>query len=248
MRRKLKQLCLCSIVAVLLALAGPAAYAVTSYGDPNWEVKFTDKLESNFQPADMAGNMSDVLKELQGGDTAIFKIKLINANPKATDWYMLNEVLSSMEDSNSLAEGGAYLYKLTYKDKNGKEKVFFDSLVGGNNSGEAGEGLHGATGALKDYFYLDTLATNDYGVVTLEVTLEGDSFINDYQESLADLKMQFAVELATTDTRNNNRTQVVRTGDDTDLLPLYAAMAISGMVLLVLGIYSVKKDKRKRGG
>ena len=54
MRRKLKQLCLCSIVAVLLAFAGPAAYAVTSYGDPNWEVKFTDKLESNFQPADMA--------------------------------------------------------------------------------------------------------------------------------------------------------------------------------------------------
>ena len=247
MRRKLKKLCLCFLAAVLLAFAGPAAYADTYYGDPNWEVKFTDKLESNFQPADMAGNMSDVIGKLQAGDSAVFTIKLVNTNSKATDWYMRNEVIASMEDSNSTAEGGAYSYRLTYKDKNGKEKVYFDSdTVGGENPGEAGEGLHGATGALKYYFYLDTLATNQSGVVTLKVALDEESINNVYQDSLADLQMQFAVELATTDTRN--RTQVVRTGDDTDLLPLYAAMAVSGAVLLVLGIYSVKKDRRKRGG
>lgn len=248
MRQKLKKLCLCLLTAVLLTFMGPVVCADTFYGASDWQVTFTDKLESNFESSDMAGNMSDVLGRLQGGDTAVFTIKLVNTNVKSTDWYMLNEVLSSMEDSNSMAEGGAYLYKLTYKDKDGKQKVFFDSVVGGNNSGAAGEGLHGATGALKDYFYLDTLATNESGVVTLEVTLEGDSFINDYQESLADLKMQFAVELTSDNTQNNNRTQVVRTGDDTNLLPLYAAMAISGMVLLILGIYSIKRDKRKRGG
>ena len=186
----------------------------------------------------MATNMSDVIGKLQAGDSAIFTIKLVNTNSKSTDWYMRNEVIASMEDNNSV----------TYKDKNGKEKVFFDSdAVGGENTGEAGEGLHGATGALKDYFYLDTLATNQSGVVTLRVALDEESINNVYQDSLADLQMQFAVELSTDNTRNNNRTQVVRTGDDTDLLPLYVAMAVSGIVLLVLGVYSMKKDK-KRGG
>lgn len=248
MKLKLKRLCLCFLTALVPAFAGPAACAETYYGASDWQVTFTDKLESNFEPSDMAGNMSDVLGQLQGGDTAVFSIKLLNTNTKSTDWYMLNEVLSSMEDSNAIAQGGAYLYKLTYKGKGSTAKVFFDSMVGGTNTGAVEEGLHGATGALKDYFYLDTLAANESGVVTLEVTLEGDSVNNDYQESLADLKMQFAVELATDNTRNNNRTQVVRTGDETDLLPLYAAMAISGAVLLALGIYSMKKDRRKRGG
>lgn len=248
MKRKLKKLCLCFLAVIVLTLCGPNVYADTFYGASDWQVTFTDKLESNFEPSDMASNMSDVLGKLQGGDTAVFSIKLMNTNAKAADWYMLNEVLSSMEDSNSTAKGGAYLYKLTYKGKGNTEKVFFDSVVGGTNTGTVGEGLHGVTDSLKDYFYLDTLATNESGVVTLEVTLEGDSFVNDYQDSLADIKMQFAVELASDNTRNNNRTQVVRTGDETDLLPLYAAMAVSGMVLLVLGIYSMKKDKRKRGG
>ncbi len=247
MRQRIKRI-FAYLLASVLALCGPAALAVTYEGGSDWQVTFTDTLESNFEPADMATNMSDVIGKLQAGDSAIFTIKLVNTNSKSTDWYMRNEVIASMEDNNSVAEGGAYSYKLTYKDKNGKEKVFFDSdAVGGENTGEAGEGLHGATGALKDYFYLDTLATNQSGVVTLRVALDEESINNVYQDSLADLQMQFAVELSTDNTRNNNRTQVVRTGDDTDLLPLYAAMAVSGIVLLVLGVYSIKKDK-KRGG
>lgn len=248
MKLKLKKLGLYFLAAVMLAFGGPAVSAETLYGSSDWQVTFTTNIESNFKPSDMASNISDVVGRLESGDSAIFSIKIANSNSKSTDWYMRNKVLSSMEDSNLTAEGGAYLYKLTYKDKNGSEKVFFDSTVGGSNISAAGEGLHGATGALQDYFYIDTLATNESGVVTLQVTLDPESISNGYQESLADIQMNFAVELATDNPPNSNTTTVVRTGDETNLMPLYAAMAVSGVVLLILGIYSLRRDKRKGGG
>lgn len=247
MKQKLKRLCLYCLAAFILVLGGPAVSAETLYGSSDWQVTFTTNIESNFKPSDMASNISDVVGRLESGDSAIFTITIANKNSKSTDWYMRNKVLSSMEDSNLTAEGGAYLYKLTYKDKDGDEKVFFDSTVGGTNISEAGEGLHGATGALQDYFYIDTLATNESGVVTLQVTLDPESISNGYQDSFADIEMNFAVELAD-DTPNSSTTTVVRTGDETNLLPLYAAMAVSGLVLLIFGIFSMRRDKRKGGG
>ncbi len=241
---KLKKLCLYFLAGAVLIFGGPAALADTYYGDSSWQVTFTDKLEENFD----SGEITDVFRGLQPGDKAVVTIKLVNSNVKSTDWYMRNNVITSLEDSSSVAEGGAYTYKLTYKDKNGRDKILFDSeTVGGDNSGTIGEGLHGATGALKDFFYLDTLATNQSGAVTLEVAFDGESHINDYQNTLADLQMNFAVELGANNNQTGNRTQVVRTGDETELLPLYAAMALSGLILLVLGIYSFRKDRRRRG-
>lgn len=244
MTGKLKKLCLCFVAGAVLIFGGLDASADTYYGNSNWQVTFTDKLEENFD----SGEITDVFRGLQPGDNAVVTIKLVNKNAKSTDWYMRNDVITSMEDGSSVAEGGAYTYKLTYKDKTGKEKILYDSeKVGGDNSGTIGEGLHGATGALKDFFFLDSLTTNQSGAVTLEVAFDGESHINDYQNTLADLQMNFAVELGATNNQTGNRTQVVRTGDDTELLPLYAAMALSGVVLLALGIYSFRKDKRKRG-
>ena len=62
----------------------------------------------------------------------------------------------------------------------------------------AGEGLKEATSSLKEYFYLDTLSRNQSGVITLEVALDGETQGNDYQDTLADLQMEFAVELRDT--------------------------------------------------
>lgn len=244
MIRKLAKLCLYFFTAALLLCIGPVACAETFYGSSDWQVSFTDRLEENFE----SGEITDVLLGLQPGDNAIISIKLVNMNVKTTDWYMRNDVITSMEDGSSVAKGGAYTYRLTYKDKSGSEKVLFDSeTVGGENTGAAGEGLHGATGALKDFFYLDTLETNETGVVTLEVALDGESHTDDYQNTLADMQISFAVELGAENTRNNTNTQVVRTGDETELLPLYVAMVISGVLFLVLGIYSMRRDRRKRG-
>jgi hypothetical protein len=105
----------------------------------------------------------------------------------------------------------------------------------------AGEGLHEATDALTDYFYLDTLSSGQSGTVTLKIALDGETQGNDYQDTLADLQMNFAVELTTA----SGTRQVVNTGDGRSFLPYILAMALSGLVLLALAIYSLKRAKRR---
>ncbi len=259
-------------------LAGTAGvHAETSYGSPDWNVTFTEdeKMESSFSSADL----DDTIYGLQPGDNAIITLKLKNEHDVSTDWYMTNKVLYSLEDrsKNQATGGGAYTYILTYTDGDGEKKTLFNSdTVGGENSGAAGEGLHAAASALKDYFFLDTLNKGDGGTVTLEVALDGETQGNDYQDTLADLSMNFAVELngtpgmsaespsggalgetpvegpgqeGGTDTARDNgrRRTVVQTGDDTMLAPYIIAASISGSILFVLAVYmSLRSGRQKR--
>lgn len=199
MKKKLCNRLLGFFLAAGLALSMPmAAYGETSYGSSDWNVSFTEdnKMESTFRSADL----DEVIYGMQPGDNVIIELQLRNKNPETTDWYMTNEILYSLEDrsANLGTNGGAYTYKLTYTDKDGEETPLFDSdTVGGEGSEDsgAGEGLHQATNALEEYLYLDTLAKGDKGRITLEVALDGETQGNDYQDTLADLQMNFAVEL-----------------------------------------------------
>ena len=57
-----------------------------------------------------------------------------NSDSTDTDWYMTNEVIQTLEDAQSSAEGGAYEYKLTYVGSDNAEKVLYDSsTVGGED-------------------------------------------------------------------------------------------------------------------
>ena len=187
---------------------------------------------------------------------------------------MTNEVLHSLEDSsaNSNTHGGAYTYILTYTDKEGADVTLFSSeMLGGDIISGAGEGLHAATDALEEYFYLDTLATGQSGIITLEVALDGETQGNDYQDTLADLQMNFAVELNPdgspsrrlermrsdfTVRRSGNGqyeltslvplADIVRTGDDTNILPYLIVMTISGICILILAIYSLKQGRKEK--
>lgn len=262
---------------LMLCLMGTMAMEVqaeTFYGASGWQVSFTsdNKMETNFKNKDL----TEAIMGLQPGDNIIFTVNLKNANKSATDWYMTNEVLYSLEDrsANSATNGGAYTYILTYTDKDGTARTLFSSdTVGGENTAGAAEGLHGATEGLEDYFYLDTLASGKSGKITLEIALDGETQGNDYQDTLADLQMNFAVELSTntpgtnrpgTNTPGNNtsttnrsnrsastagtRTGVVRTGDETNLVPLYIVMGITGLLFLILAIYGLKRGKKDRKG
>jgi hypothetical protein len=119
--------------------------------------------------------------------------------------------------------------------------LFSSDTVGGDTVDAAGEGLHEATDALADYFYLDTLSSGQSGTVTLKIALDGETQGNDYQDTLADLQMNFAVELTTA----SGTRQVVNTGDGRSFLPYILAMALSGLVLQALAIYSLKRAKRR---
>ena len=76
--------------------------------------------------------------------------------------------------------------------------------------------------------------------------LDGETQGNDYQDTLADLAMNFAVELKEAAPEPGAPRIIVKTGDDRNLLPYYVAMAVSGVLLLILAIDNVRRRARAK--
>lgn len=262
---------------VTALFTGVSAYGsdITARKD-SYQVSFTSdkKMVSDFKSSDMYSEMSG----MQPGDSVDIVMNLKNEYAGSVDWYMTNKVLKSLEDTRSShagLSGGAYTYRLKYRNTStGAEKTLFDSdTVGGESTSSAEQGLHEATGALKDWLFLDTFDKGGTGVLTLTVELDGETQGNDYQDTLAELQMNFAVELRTSNQNNppdddnpNNpvhpdnpsnpvnppsrsnseRTQVVRTGDYSQTLLYIAVAGISGIILLILAIYSLRERRRRK--
>ena len=218
------------LVLCLLGSLSVCAYAEHYYGSSNWYVTFTSdaKMDDNLDQREW----NDDLAGLQPGDDLTMTITLTSKHASNTNWYMKNEVLKSLEDksANSATAGGGYTYLLTYTDPKGVvDELYNSDTVGGEHKAGQREGLREATSNLEDYFYLDTLSTNQTAKITLKVALDGETQGNDYQDTLANLMMKFAVELTNT---TSTRTNPVKTGDDNNLSPYYIAMFLSGLVLL----------------
>lgn len=229
-----------------LALAFPAtAMAEHLKGSNNWSVTFgTDaKMTDTFSSSEW----TDDIRGLEPGDDITFTVTLNHKHPTACDWYMSNEVLKSLEAG--AAEGSAYSYKLTYTGPTSStSRTLYDSsTVGGDDT----SGLMDATSAMDDFLYLDNLKQGQTGKVELVVGLDGETEGNAYFDTLAQLKMKFAVELnepsktTTTTTSTTSRTPV-QTGDNTDLFPFYVAMVVSGALLAVLGGASLRARRREQ--
>lgn len=156
------------------------------------------KMESSFSSSKLAASVM----EMQPGDTVNFAIKISNEGDFTTDWYMSNTVLQSLEDAQKVAENGGYTYLLTYQNQAGTDTVLYDSeQVGGEKISSAGEGLSEATDSLDSFFFLDRLPKGDTGLVCLAIGLDGESQGNIYQDTLARLMMNFAVEDVPDDTK-----------------------------------------------
>ncbi|NBK91629.1 hypothetical protein D5278_06475 [bacterium 1XD21-13] len=260
MKRTFIGLCLTAILTFTTALpvyaqAPNEPYTVS--GRDDWSVTFTDKqkMVSNFKTSDL----NDEVSRMQPGDRVILTMKIKNEDSNATDWYMTNKVLDSLEASTKAdANGGAYGYRLVYQNPAGQETVLFDSeKVGGENESlsraAARVGLEEATTALEDYFILDTLKKGQSGIITLTVGLDGETQGNAYQDTLADLTMNFAVERRPSPENSTRepretvivRADTVRTADDNQLLLYTALLLTSGMVLLLLTLYCRKVAKKE---
>ena len=266
----------CFALAGLVALGNAVpAHAEDYKGGEGWKVEFTgDGMESNFQ----SSALSDAVYALQPGDSVMLSLALVNGDSQGTDWYMTNEVLSSLEDSQSMANGGAYAYRLAYTNSLGEETVLYSSEnVGGEKNTEAGEGLREATDSLDEFFYLDRLEAGGSGMVTLEVVLDGETQGNTYQNTLASLQMNFAVEKAGavpgpeadgstpgnpdspggsntpgnqqpgTPTPNAYTLSSVKTGDPAHMLFWSVLALASGMALLISAVLYMKKGKGEDG-
>ena len=228
------------LLSMILLLALPlSASAEHFHGGSGWTVTFTtaNKMVSNFGET----AIDDFLRNLQPGDDMSFSISLVNSSGKTIDWYMLNEIIKSLEDS-TIASGGSYSYILTYTSSSGTTKELYNSnTVGGEGIASSIEGLHEVDTALKNYMFLETMQSGRSGTVYLSVALEGESQGNSYQDTKADLRLRFAAEVVPTKT-------IVKTGDDgMNINPIIISMGVAGAVALGLAIAGAVENKKKRG-
>ena len=251
----LKKNILCLVMAAVMTfgtVTTAKAEEITSSKD--WMVDFkNDKLNSNFTSKEIAEEVYGMLP----GDTMKIGVKIKNSESIQTDWYMSNEILKSLEDE-SQAENGAYTYKLSYNS----------DTVGGEDKKSGEEGLHQATNSMEDYFYLDRLDKNETGTVELEVGLEGETQGNAYQNTLAKLQLNFAVEKVSKKTKvEKGENKVVKktmtgksstirktavtspkTGDTMHALLFSAIALVSGIVVLIIAVLAVKRRREDEKG
>lgn len=255
----------------LLLGAGGRVQAEDYQGEDGWSVRFLGNgLESNFKTADI----NDAIYNLQPGDSIAITVALENGGGKSTDWWMTNRVLRSLEDTQEAASGGGYTYTLIYENPEGTEQILYTSdTVGGEKEDGEGAGLREATDSLEEYFFLDALNTGERGYIYLTVALDGETQGNAYQDTLADLQMNFAVE-ETAGPRlvpveddpdpgpgenpdspgspgGTGTRRPPKTSDDADIFPYAALSLASGTGLLILALYSMRqagKEEKEKGG
>ena len=235
------------ITAAAGIMADPAAvFAEDRQGASGWEVSFDGKkMKSNFS----AANMGDEINAMQPGDSVELTISLKNSFNGQADWYMKNEVLNALEDAGGAA-GGAYVYLLTYTDGAGETTTLYSSEKFGGEGRYNGVGLHGATTTLEDYFYMDRLGKGDKGTVKLKVALDGETLVNNYQNTYARLQMDFATELVRPgdadpgSNRNVRNREVIKTGDQSQVMLYMLMMLGAGFVLLLVVFLRLRREQR----
>ena len=195
----------------------------------------------------------ETVKGLEPGDDVTFKVKFENRYDETTHWYMRNETLTTLEQSYDRTQNGGYTYKLTHIAPDGSREVLFDnSTVGGeytlgshkdktsHGTDNTGEGLHQATNAADEWFFIQTLGKKQAGYTELYVKFDGETEVNDYMDTAGKLLLAYAVELDKTPPPGDK----VKTGDDSNLL-LYLAVMTAALLMLMLTILSFMKDRRE---
>ena len=243
-------------LTVVMVLGATLSTSAESY-EENGSCYFNGKkIVSTFS----SEKVNDTIRNLEPGDEATFEVEFENRYDGTTHWYMKNEALETLEQSYDRTENGGYTYKLTHVGPDGDETVLFDnSKVGGAGedghsyaikprSSQAshgyentGEGLHQATNATDEWFFIQTLENGESGKTRLYVKFDGESEVNDYMDTAGELMVAYAVELDTD--KPDKPYRRVNTGDETNLL-LYIATMLAAMLMLIFTIMSYRKDRR----
>mgnify|MGYP003292153960 CR=1 FL=1 len=246
----MKKKILCLVMTALMVIGTPLTVNAEDYkGSDGWEVSFDGKdMDSTFGSSDLAADALSILP----GDSITLKVKLKEKSGKESDWYMKNDIIQSLEDSTKSAGGGAYSYILKYHDPKGSETLLYSSESVGGESGYGGKkGLHEADAGLDDFFYLDRLSDGQKAYVTLYIKLDGETQGNDYQKTLAKIRMNFAVDTAVAQEIENHilvqRQGMVKTGDNSHMAVFSTLTLVSGLALLALAAVAMKRRHEEKG-
>ena len=241
--KKMRKIITLLLTLVMMLMMSQAAFAQDRNANGGDFVFDGSELDWDYT----SGTINEALAGLQPGDTVKIRINYQNDSSEKTDWYLRNEVLRTLEDASSAA-GGGYSYKLTNYGATGTLEIFDSDAVGGDDNYEPGgiaKGLKAATDAteMEDFFYIDTLAANGSGYTVLEVGLDGESQANVYENTAAELELEYAVEVQEEEITYKYVRRKVDTGDSTNLV--LPALAFAGaLALLVLAVLSYRKDRK----
>ncbi len=260
------------MMAVLIAISVPLTASAASTTNPN-EKEWTVRYDGDKMNTEIGGKAATVdltmPTQLPGGEFML-DAKIHNDSKYKTDWYMSNEILKSLEKSvAAAAAGGAYTYLLTYHgpEENGVTpapiEIYNSSSVGGDTASAGGEVGLEEVKDLKEHFYLDRLLPGEKASVKLYVALDGTTLTNSYQDSMAELQLNFAVEkiregtITKEITRINTETLVeyvptvvqtmVQTGDNAPILLFSGLTFVSAIGLIVVAVRIAIKRRSEKG-
>ena len=242
-----KHLMIILLASLAMMLAASSMCYANSYsfkGSCSYDGK---KITSDFTSDDWAAAQS----RLQPGDSLTYTVTYKNNSSETTEWYMRNEVLTTLEQAKDAAENGGYTYVLQNEGPNGgKTTLFSNEKVGGERAKDSSvptdlEGLLQATNATKEFFFIQELKKGQSGKTHLKVVCDGETEVNDYMNTDGSLLVQYAVEKKAKD-KKKIKTVVshVRTGDDSKIL-LFAALMAAALIAAVIAIVLWRRDRRK---
>ena len=236
--------------ALIITLMSASAFAEDGHGTCYFD---GSKIVSDFS----SGTIADSVSNLQPGDDMSFTVEYTNKDSHDTDWYMETSILQTLEKTDEAkktvagtgtAENGGYTYSLIHTDKDNNETVLFSNEnVGGEAQPGEMQGLEQATNALDEWFYLETLSQGQSGKLTLNIALDGETEVNDYMDTSGALDIKFAVELTRKDAAGGSTKKAggTNTGDSNDLMIWTAACVVAAILLLILAIMSIRRDRKE---
>lgn len=237
---KKKNFMIAFLMAMTIVLAAPYAAFAEEYSVDDAACSFDgSEISSNFESSDLATYLS----HLEPGDKLDYQVTYTNNSGKTTEWYMLNDVLETLEESKDAAENGGYTYVLKNIGPDGTETTYFDnSEVGGETKTGGLEGLHQATNATRDYFFIQQLSPGQSGKTSLHVELDGETQVNDYWDTKGVVRLSYAVEIVEPGQRII-QDGAARTGDPFDLMKGLLVMILA-LIIGLLAILGRRKDRK----
>ena len=229
-------------MALMFGMAIPAV-AETIESETKSEVTFTSdsKLESTFHD-DVIDDT--ILEDLEPGDVAVFRIDVKNENAEEINFWMDHRTIDSLETwgSNLERSGAGYGFVVQYESGGKTQTLYYSGLQieGVDFDPNTPSSMREMKINKDTYIYLDTYASGEGGTVVLTILLDGETMGNDYQVTKAQIATEFAVEILETG-------EIIVTGDTTNMLGYFIAMAAAGLIILVLAFILVRRRRTAAG-
>lgn len=247
----MKKVLICFFLSVMVLSSVSKNIFAEEYSHTfNVDYKEDGTLETDFDDQLIA----DILSDIQPGDTITIHFNVNNKNSsQAIDWWMDNKTLKTLEEVRANANSAGYTYNLTYSGSDGVTYDFFSSDIGGQINPDAG--FEEATEGLEEYFKMQETSMNplDSGLLTLSVTLDGESSNYNYQQNEGQLRLDFAVEIPVEPEPRKEEKHIPRviyipnTGDTINM-NFYIILEFASLLLLAIITLAYYLYSRRQGG